>query len=76
MDCHAGNPCELISDLTAKIKAPMIRKMDGYEWQERGEQDKARSSNLPCLLDYKLLEGEPIMEGFPWTLLVKSNELV
>ncbi|GKE84004.1 hypothetical protein Tco_1557746 [Tanacetum coccineum] len=26
-DCHAGNPCELRCDLTAKISLPMIRGM-------------------------------------------------
>ncbi|GJX00540.1 hypothetical protein Tco_0184453 [Tanacetum coccineum] len=34
-DCHAGNPCVHKLDQTTKIKAPMIGKMDGYDWQER-----------------------------------------
>ncbi|GJU52540.1 hypothetical protein Tco_1226254 [Tanacetum coccineum] len=43
MDCHAGNPCVHKLDQTAKIKAPMIGKMDGYDWQERVEQGRPRS---------------------------------
>ncbi|GJS17239.1 hypothetical protein Tco_0411711 [Tanacetum coccineum] len=41
-DCHAGNPCVHKLDQTAKIKAPMIGKMDGYDWQERVEQGRPR----------------------------------
>ncbi|GJV45538.1 hypothetical protein Tco_1430074 [Tanacetum coccineum] len=43
-DCHAGNPCVHKLDQTAKIKAPMIGKMDGYDWQEHVEQGRPRSS--------------------------------
>ncbi|GJR13833.1 hypothetical protein Tco_0796485 [Tanacetum coccineum] len=30
-DCHAGNPCELRYDLTAKINLPMIERMNGSD---------------------------------------------
>ncbi|GKD88474.1 hypothetical protein Tco_1363981 [Tanacetum coccineum] len=30
-DCHAGNPCELSYDPRAKIKAPIIGRMDGRD---------------------------------------------
>ncbi|GJW26767.1 putative reverse transcriptase domain-containing protein [Tanacetum coccineum] len=30
-DCHAGNPCELISDPTTQDYPPMIRRMDGRD---------------------------------------------
>ncbi|GJW46384.1 hypothetical protein Tco_0078030 [Tanacetum coccineum] len=42
-DCHAGNPCVHKLDQTTKIKAPMIGKMDGCDWQERVEQGTPRS---------------------------------
>ncbi|GKC20107.1 hypothetical protein Tco_1022257, partial [Tanacetum coccineum] len=32
-DCHAGNPCKLRCDLTAKISLPMIEGMKGrIDW--------------------------------------------
>ncbi|GKD93224.1 hypothetical protein Tco_1373061, partial [Tanacetum coccineum] len=34
-DCHAGNPCELPSDLTANNELPMIEGMDGKDLEER-----------------------------------------
>ncbi|GJU09434.1 hypothetical protein Tco_1131830 [Tanacetum coccineum] len=36
-DCHAGNPCELEIDLTAKSSSPIIEGMYGQDWKERGE---------------------------------------
>ncbi|GJU17021.1 hypothetical protein Tco_1144987 [Tanacetum coccineum] len=30
-DCHAGNPCELSYDPRAKIKAPIIGRMNGRD---------------------------------------------
>ncbi|GKA71086.1 hypothetical protein Tco_0777225 [Tanacetum coccineum] len=36
-DCHAGNPCELEIDLTAKSSSPIIEGMYGQDWKERAE---------------------------------------
>ncbi|GJW75106.1 integrase, catalytic region, zinc finger, CCHC-type containing protein, partial [Tanacetum coccineum] len=35
-DCHAGNPCELEIDLTAKSNSPIIEGMYGLEASEEG----------------------------------------
>ncbi|GKE13392.1 hypothetical protein Tco_1416943, partial [Tanacetum coccineum] len=34
--CHAGNPCALHSNLTAK-STPIIERMYGQDWKERAE---------------------------------------
>ncbi|GJV44706.1 hypothetical protein Tco_1429242 [Tanacetum coccineum] len=36
-DCHAGNPCELEIDLTAKSSSPIIEGMYGQDWKEHAE---------------------------------------
>ncbi|GJX46102.1 hypothetical protein Tco_0271292 [Tanacetum coccineum] len=37
-DCHAGNPCELPSDLTANNDLPIIEELYGQDQKERGKQ--------------------------------------
>ncbi|GJU01597.1 reverse transcriptase domain-containing protein [Tanacetum coccineum] len=39
-DCHAGNPCELPSDLTANNDLPIIEELYGQYQKERGKQVK------------------------------------
>ncbi|GJT34999.1 reverse transcriptase domain-containing protein [Tanacetum coccineum] len=34
-DCHAGNPCEISSDLTDENDLPMIGRLYGYDQEER-----------------------------------------
>ncbi|GKD80628.1 hypothetical protein Tco_1347467, partial [Tanacetum coccineum] len=34
-DCHAGNPCEILSDLTDENDLPMIGRLYGYDQEER-----------------------------------------
>ncbi|GKA62520.1 hypothetical protein Tco_0762039 [Tanacetum coccineum] len=41
-DCHAGNPCEIVSDPRAKINSSIIEKLYGGDKRERVEQEKAR----------------------------------
>ncbi|GJY57623.1 hypothetical protein Tco_0456738 [Tanacetum coccineum] len=55
-DCHAGNPCVHICDPTSQSKYPMIGMNKG--WRLKGTCKSAQT-----------LEGDPIMEGIPWTLL-------
>ncbi|GKE62340.1 hypothetical protein Tco_1512707 [Tanacetum coccineum] len=33
-DCHAGNPCEISSDLTDENDLPMIGRLYGYDQEE------------------------------------------
>ncbi|GJR06543.1 hypothetical protein Tco_0529527 [Tanacetum coccineum] len=40
-DCHAGNPCELPSDLTANNDLPIIEELYGQDQKERGKQVRA-----------------------------------
>ncbi|GKB14203.1 hypothetical protein Tco_0848126 [Tanacetum coccineum] len=42
-DCHAGNPCELEIDLTAKSNSPIIEGMYGQDWKERVTEFGPRS---------------------------------
>ncbi|GJW73001.1 hypothetical protein Tco_0132371 [Tanacetum coccineum] len=39
--CHAGNPCELPSDLTANNDLPIIEELYGQDQKERGKQVRA-----------------------------------
>ncbi|GKB71556.1 reverse transcriptase domain-containing protein, partial [Tanacetum coccineum] len=41
-DCHAGIPCEIVSNPRAKINSPIIEKSYGGNQRERVEQEKAR----------------------------------
>ncbi|GKD06217.1 hypothetical protein Tco_1181191 [Tanacetum coccineum] len=40
-DCHAGNPCELPSDLTANNDLPIIEELYGQDQKECGKQVRA-----------------------------------
>ncbi|GKD53605.1 hypothetical protein Tco_1286992 [Tanacetum coccineum] len=39
-DCHAGNPCEIASDPTAKNELPIIERLYGYDRRERGKRPR------------------------------------
>ncbi|GKD58566.1 hypothetical protein Tco_1296075 [Tanacetum coccineum] len=41
-DCHAGNPCEISSDLTGENDLPMIGRLHGYDQEERVTEMRSR----------------------------------
>ncbi|GJT24216.1 putative reverse transcriptase domain-containing protein [Tanacetum coccineum] len=41
-DCHAGNPCELPSNLTANYDLPIIKELYGRDLKELGKQGSPR----------------------------------
>ncbi|GJU38205.1 hypothetical protein Tco_1191162, partial [Tanacetum coccineum] len=41
-DCHAGNPCEISSDLTDENDLPMIGRFYGYDQEERVTEMRTR----------------------------------
>ncbi|GKC25900.1 hypothetical protein Tco_1028050, partial [Tanacetum coccineum] len=41
-DCHAGNPCEISSDLTDENDLPMIGRLYGYDQEERVTEMRTR----------------------------------
>ncbi|GKB06641.1 hypothetical protein Tco_0834874, partial [Tanacetum coccineum] len=41
-DCHAGNPCEILSDLTDENDLPMIGRLYGYDQEERVTEMRTR----------------------------------
>ncbi|GKB28201.1 hypothetical protein Tco_0867602 [Tanacetum coccineum] len=46
MDCHAGNPWELPSDLTANNDLPIIEELYGQDQKERGKQVKGLEASV------------------------------
>ncbi|GKE69483.1 hypothetical protein Tco_1527555, partial [Tanacetum coccineum] len=48
-ECHAGNPCDHIFDVTAKTGYPMIEKIQGQRSNLRGACEEDLEASSPAI---------------------------